>query len=299
MQAIKAYTQIFNDFDGQNVLKKLELIGRTCYKSQDKITEDSAAKFVAGLIKRNHEAMLEHVSITVKFVTDRGISHEIVRHRVASFAQESTRYCNYSQDKFGNELTFIVPEFLDYGSEGFKLWKEEMKNAEKAYFAMLKAGHAQLHRGRQKLIKPVEETWEQKYESWKNLNYEGKAFEEGASLILTERGERVRSKSEKILADFFYHNGIEYKYEKPLILKGVGTVYPDFTFLSRKTGKEIYWEHDGRMDDPLYSKAAVRKINTYIKNEILPGDRLILTYETAATPLQMECVKTLVRFYLQ
>ena len=141
MQAIKAYTQIFKDFEGQKILQKLELIGRTCYKSEDKITEDSAAKFVAGLIKRGHEAMLEHVSITVKFVTDRGISHEIVRHRLASYAQESTRYCNYSQDKFGHELTFIIPDFLEYGSEGFKLWKDEMKQVEKTYFAMLEAGH--------------------------------------------------------------------------------------------------------------------------------------------------------------
>ena len=141
MQAIKAYTQIFKDFEGQKVLQKLELIGRTCYKSEDKITEDSAAKFVAGLIKRGHEAMLEHASITVKFVTDRGISHEIVRHRLASYAQESTRYCNYSQDKFGHELTFIIPDFLEYGSEGFKLWKDEMKQVEKTYFAMLEAGH--------------------------------------------------------------------------------------------------------------------------------------------------------------
>lgn len=141
MQAIKAYTQIFKDFEGQKVLQKLELVGRTCYKSEDKITEDSAAKFVAGLIKRGHEAMLEHVSITVKFVTDRGISHEIVRHRLASYAQESTRYCNYSQDKFGHELTFIIPDFLEYGSEGFKLWKDEMKQVEKTYFAMLEEGH--------------------------------------------------------------------------------------------------------------------------------------------------------------
>lgn len=140
MQAIKAYTQIFKDFEGQKVLQKLELVGRTCYKSEDKITEDSAAKFVAGLIKRGHEAMLEHVSITVKFVTDRGISHEIVRHRLASYAQESTRYCNYSQDKFGHELTFIIPDFLEYKSEGWNIWKESMKQAEDAYFKMLDFG---------------------------------------------------------------------------------------------------------------------------------------------------------------
>jgi thymidylate synthase (FAD) len=141
MNAIKAYTQIFADFEGQKILQKLELIGRTCYKSEDKITEGSAAKFVANIIKRGHEAVLEHASITVKFVVDRGVSHEIVRHRIASYCQESTRYCNYSQDKFGNELTFIIPDFLTYGSEGFKIWKEEMKQIEKTYFAMLKAGH--------------------------------------------------------------------------------------------------------------------------------------------------------------
>ena len=83
---------------------------------------------------------LIHCDLTVKFVTDRGISHEIVRHRIASFAQESTRYCNYTKDKFNNELTFIIPDFLEYGSEGFKIWREQMKQAEKAYFAMIAAG---------------------------------------------------------------------------------------------------------------------------------------------------------------
>lgn len=252
MQAIKAYTQIFEDLNCKNPLEKIELIGRTCYKSEDKITEESAPRFVENLIKCGHEAMLEHATfifevdlemyddiqktnihfeefglgkvhlrftdrdgrlvvsgnvrawrdyvkkhyqvynyiegcmislvddneslfpefhrddfaqtmdakfeqisvddltdkeklvhcdLTVKFVTDRGISHEIVRHRIASFAQESTRYCNYTKDKFNNELTFIIPDFLEYGSEGFKIWKEQMKQAEKAYFAMIAVGH--------------------------------------------------------------------------------------------------------------------------------------------------------------
>ena len=141
MKAIKAYTQIYGDINGQEILKKIEACGRVCYKSEDKITEDSAEKFVAGIVKRGHEAVLEHASITVKFIVDRGVSHEIVRHRIASYCQESTRYCNYSKDKFGKELTFILPEFLEYGSKGFKLWKEEMKQIEKTYFEMLEAGH--------------------------------------------------------------------------------------------------------------------------------------------------------------
>lgn len=140
MQAIKAYTQIYNDFDGQKILEKIEKVARTCYKSEGKIQEGSAAKMVASLIKSGHEAMLEHVSVTVKFVVDRGISHELVRHRLASFAQESTRYCNYSKDDFGSEITFIIPEYLEYKSEGWNIWKESMKQAEDAYFKMLDFG---------------------------------------------------------------------------------------------------------------------------------------------------------------
>lgn len=140
MQAIKAYTQIYNDFDGQKMLKKIEQVARTCYKSEGKIQEGSAAKLVAGLIKSGHEAMLEHASVTVKFVVDRGISHELVRHRLASFAQESTRYCNYSKDDFGSEITFIIPDYLEYKSEGWNIWKESMKQAEDAYFKMLDFG---------------------------------------------------------------------------------------------------------------------------------------------------------------
>lgn len=140
MQAIKPYTQIYKDFDGQKVLQKIEVAARTCYKSEGKIQEGSAAKLVAGLIKSGHEAMLEHASVTVKFVVDRGISHELVRHRLASFAQESTRYCNYSKDDFGSEITFIIPDYLEYKSEGWNIWKESMKQAEDAYFKMLDFG---------------------------------------------------------------------------------------------------------------------------------------------------------------
>lgn len=140
MQAIKPYTQIYKDFDGQKVLQKIEAAARTCYKSEGKIQEGSAAKMVACLIKSGHEAMLEHASVTVKFVVDRGISHELVRHRLASFAQESTRYCNYSKDDFGSEITFIIPEYLEYKSEGWNIWKESMKQAEDAYFKMLDFG---------------------------------------------------------------------------------------------------------------------------------------------------------------
>lgn len=140
MKTIKPYTQIIDEINGQEILKKIEQCGRVCYKSEDKIKDDSAEKFVAGLIKRGHEAMLEHASFTVKFVVDRGVSHEIVRHRLASFAQESTRYCNYAKDDFGSEITFIKPLFLKEGTDGFEFWRSSCEFAEWSYFKMLDCG---------------------------------------------------------------------------------------------------------------------------------------------------------------
>ena len=119
-------------------LKAIELAGRTCYKSEDRISDDSAKDFVKMLIDRGHEAMLEHSSLSVKFICDRGVSHEIVRHRIASFAQESTRYCNYSKEKFGSELTFIKPCFFEGTS--YDLWSAAMLNSETIYFGLLSQG---------------------------------------------------------------------------------------------------------------------------------------------------------------
>lgn len=154
------------------------------------------------------------------------------------------------------------------------------------------------HKERQKLIQPVEMTWAQKLKEWAEEAYQGKEFQDGLPLILTERGERVRSKSEKIMADYFFRNKIEYKYECPLYLKGYGTVYPDFTFLSQKAGEEIYWEHDGRMDDPIYARNAVKKIEAYENNNIFPGEKLILTFETESTILNTKTIEKLVNKYL-
>lgn len=119
------------------IYQLIEQAGRTCYKSENNITPESAAAFVEKVVKNHHEAMLEHASMTVKFIVDRGVSHELVRHRLASFAQESTRYCNYSKAKFGEELTFIKPFFFDEDTQEYQLWKNTCQAAEHAYLAML------------------------------------------------------------------------------------------------------------------------------------------------------------------
>ena len=250
MRAIQPFAEIMDVDIGKDVLKKIEWVGRTCYKSTEQITDESAPKFVTNLIKRGHEAMLEHASfcfeidygvyhlmtdtiqmlsseygfksfirftseerflmsgnvrawrdlffelkwvcgipdyfkqfihenpvlfpeyqdegfvhvnvspirpvhtddlkyeqeflthcdVTVRFVVDRGISHELVRHRPASFAQESTRYCNYGKDKFGKQITFIIPEFFKYGSEEWCLWKNHMERCELDYLTLIGIG---------------------------------------------------------------------------------------------------------------------------------------------------------------
>lgn len=140
MKIVKAGYEIITPINGKTILERIEKCGRVCYKSEDRITEDSAEKFVANLIKRGHEAMLEHASFTVKFVVDRGVSHEIVRHRLASFAQESTRYCNYEKDDFGGEITFIEPCFWEKGSSLYNTWKSSVEDAETNYFHLLNCG---------------------------------------------------------------------------------------------------------------------------------------------------------------
>lgn len=138
MKIINASYRIETPIDGKQILKRIEKAGRTCYKSEDRITDESAEAFVRKLIERGHESVLEHESLTVRFICDRGVSHEIVRHRIASFSQESTRYCNYSGDRFRNNITFIKPCFLEEGTGGYKLWKQAMFIAEKEYFELLK-----------------------------------------------------------------------------------------------------------------------------------------------------------------
>lgn len=140
MKIIKPYHEIMTPIDGVQILKHIENCGRICYKSEHKITEDSYLTFAKNIVKRGHEAVIEHCSLSVKFVCDRGVSHEIVRHRMASYCQESTRYCNYSKDDFQGEITVIEPIFLEQYTDGYSMWKEACQIAERAYFKMLDYG---------------------------------------------------------------------------------------------------------------------------------------------------------------
>ena len=151
MKLIKPSYQILSEVNSDKILENIELAGRTCYKSEDLITNDSSKNFVSMIISRGHESVLEHEKITIKFICDRGVSHEIVRHRIASFSQESTRYCNYSRDKFDNQLTFIIPNWLNIDEceiintprlnlSDSDLWLNSMQYAESNYNRLIVLG---------------------------------------------------------------------------------------------------------------------------------------------------------------
>ena len=186
MKLLKANFEILTPISdgGIEELKHIEKIGRVCYKSEGKITEDgeSAKKFVKMLIDRGHEAMIEHSSMSVKFVVDRGVSHELVRHRIASFAQESTRYVNYSLDKFGNEINVIDLEpgmMIDGKMKNmtsqeltaiYQEWISSMYDAEKHYMKMIELGATpQIARSVLPNSTKTEITITANYREWRNF----------------------------------------------------------------------------------------------------------------------------------
>jgi len=145
MNIINASAEIIAATD--NMEQLLELAGRVCYKSEDRITPDSATAFIGRMAESKHESVLEHAAITVRVICDRGVSHELVRHRLASFSQESTRYVNYGQEKHGGGIQVIdLGSGFDFDlsnpehADRFAIWEEAMHNAETSYLAMLSAG---------------------------------------------------------------------------------------------------------------------------------------------------------------
>ena len=140
MKIIKPQVIIESQIDRDYILKQIEKAGRTAYKSEDKITEDSAKDFVKMILQKGHLSVVEHQSVTVRVICDRGVTHEIVRHRLASYTQESTRYCNYTKGKFGSEITVIEPCFWSAEDEKYKIWKQTIEQIEMAYNKLVELG---------------------------------------------------------------------------------------------------------------------------------------------------------------
>jgi thymidylate synthase (FAD) len=141
MILVEPNVQIISTLDGDMILKHLELCGKVCYKSEDTIKQDSCNTFVSKILESEHESVIEHFSITVKFICSRACSHQLVRHRLASYSQESQRYVNYSRGKFGSQVTFIKPIDFDTMNvaQQFK-FKMALEASEKSYLDLISAG---------------------------------------------------------------------------------------------------------------------------------------------------------------
>ncbi|MBF0209983.1 MAG: FAD-dependent thymidylate synthase [Desulfamplus sp.] len=140
MKIIEPYFEILQMAEADKIYQLLELAARNCYKSEDHIVDGSAQEFLERIVKSGHESVIEHVSITVRIVCDRGVLAELTRHRIASFSVESTRYANYAKDKFGSEITVIKPFFWQEDSEMYKEWKRAMQMCEESYMNLIKSG---------------------------------------------------------------------------------------------------------------------------------------------------------------
>ena len=131
MKLIKPKVEILDKLDGEQVINRIATVARTCYKSEDLSTPEKDLALVKRLVESKHEAMLEFVDVTVKFTTSIGITREIIRHRLASYANESTRYCDYSKDKFKNKITFIIPSYLDIPEGNYTYWDGDWVDMDK------------------------------------------------------------------------------------------------------------------------------------------------------------------------
>lgn len=145
MKIVQPSFEFMEKINGNTILRLIEAAGRICYKSEDNITSKSAKSFVAGLIKRGHESVLEHAKATIRITCSRGVSHELVRHRLASYSQESTRYCCYQQMRFGKEITVVMPSWIILEDAQLmtlrsELWSTAMESAEYFYFELLNYG---------------------------------------------------------------------------------------------------------------------------------------------------------------
>jgi thymidylate synthase (FAD) len=140
VKVIEPYVVIEDCIDGDQIIRNIERYGRVCYKSESAITDSSSKEFIRKILDNGHESVLEHEKVTVRVICDRGVSHEIVRHRIASYSQESTRYCNYSKSKYGSEITCIKPLFYESDDTKFAMWHDAMCYCEKVYMDLLKSG---------------------------------------------------------------------------------------------------------------------------------------------------------------
>lgn len=190
-----------------------------------------------------------------------------------------------------------VKEFLqkEYNLSIIKMMEEELKQisryVEHTSPTKMMDQYSNLSEGRKRMVNPFILDDEEFILRWEAVKFEGKSFSEDAPMFYTHKGERVRSKSEVIIANLLYKYQIPYRYEFPVTIKDFGITYPDFITLNVRKRKEIYIEHFGLLDDATYRENALRKITKYEMAGISLGDNLLLSFETLKNPLNIQLVE--------
>lgn len=215
---------------------------------------------------------------------------------------EKKRYNNGVYISAANEVLAYRAAQRDYDKKIYLKSLSELKNIQRLLVQYepysLQDIYEKMNTYRKEMVKPRVDSDIMLIEKWSKIDYEKKPFKDAAVEIYTERGERVRSKTEKIIADKLYMRGIPYKYECPLLLEGFGKIYPDFTILSVKKRQEYIWEHFGMMDNSEYISKALSKIDLYQKNGYFPGHNLIISHETSASPINTKIIDELIEMYI-
>lgn len=232
---------------------------------------------------------------------------------VINIAQSGNRiqyyYKNSTSDKvrkyIKNKNKQLVKELCqkDYDEKVVFAAEKELKQLEEFQADYLKERcedvYGKLNEHRKKFVSPIVVPDDEFVVAWEQEEYQRKEFRADAPEYYTDKGERVRSKSEILIANALNKYNIPYRYEYPLYLKGYGTIYPDFTVLNVRSRKEYYWEHMGMMDDSEYLEGALHRIDMYEKNDIFPGDKLILSHETLKYPLNSRNIEKLIFQFLK
>ena len=191
----------------------------------------------------------------------------------------------------------------DYNEQSLKVLQEEVNVLNRFLqtypVETIENLYEKIHRGRKEVVIPWIESEEDFLCKWQEYEFQGLGYAEDTPEFYTQKGERVRSKSELIIADMLEKENVPYRYECPIFLKGFGKVYPDFTVLNKRKKKELYWEHFGMMDDPVYAEKAMKKIRTYEQNGYCVGLDLILTFESKNVPISQKQISNIIESFLK
>ncbi len=260
---------------------------------QEKLAMEKKMLFA---LKRKLDKSLKNIPDGVLHVKTYKGKHRYKLYKINEMGEKEERYIHSDETRLLNSLAQ-----RDYEIKLSRLIERRLKQlsglADEFRDDEIDRVFEDMCESRRCLVHPIEPTLKQKREEWKDETYEGKPYYDNNPEIYTKRGERVRSKSEKIIADMLADANLEYRYEYPVMLEGMGMVYPDFTILHPENLKEIYWEHCGLMSDMEYSAGAIKKIDCYIKNGLYPGDRLILTFEGSGTGLDVRSIGKIIEHY--